>query len=247
MKRSVTSAFLLAFLAPSFLLFAQRTDEGKTIRKSLSRMLWEVYQVSPESKKVKDGTYEVLTDDKQLLVKGQYKDGKKVGIWEYYSSGNPVQRFDYNAGQLVYNADDQSTMVKSEYSLEAITDDHDTISPPYKIGGINYGFFLLYDPRDIPEDVKKVTSNVLMTYVLTISEEGKLVDWTVMYKGSNVAEAATKQNIYHLPEDAYTFIPAKVNGKPVRSKLTYVVPLSVDHTVEMGGTNGNATKHQGVQ
>jgi hypothetical protein len=68
-----------------------------------------------------------------------------------------------------------------------------------------------------------------------------------MYKGSNVAEAATKQNIYHLPEDAYTFIPAKVNGKPVRSKLTYVVPLSVDHTVEMGGTNGNATKHQGVQ
>lgn len=237
------SAMTVCFVTFSLGIFAQSGDNAKTLRRGLSRELWEVYQVSPADKKIKNGTYEVLTDSKDLLVKGQYKDGKKDGIWEYYSGGVPIQRYDFSSGQLVFNEPDSVSIVKSTYAVEAVTNEGDTVVPPYKIGGVNYGFFLLYDPRSLPPELKSMTSNVQMTYIFTISEEGKLLDWTVLYAGNAVSESAQKQSLYRLPADAYEFVAARVNGKPVRSKLTYVVPISVDHTTEKGPSNGNVTKN----
>jgi hypothetical protein len=245
MKYSIIVATIFACLVGT--VNAQSSETPKTVRRSLSRDLWEVYQVSPANKKVKDGTYEVLNDSKVMLVKGQYKDGKKAGIWEYYSNGTVVQRYDFTRNEVVFDEPDPNSFVSSTYSVNAITDEKDTVTPPVKIGGANYGFFLLYDPRSIPSDVKATTSNVAMTYIFTISDAGKLLDWTVLYKGDSVAEERQRQDIHRLPDDAYEFVAASVNGKPVQSKLVYVVPINVNHTTEVGAGNGVATKHQGVQ
>jgi hypothetical protein len=246
MKYSIVVATLFVCLVQGRSAGAQSAEAPKTVRRSLSRELYEVYQVSPQNKKVKDGTYEVVNETKEVLVKGQYKEGKKSGIWEYYSNGVVVQRFDFDKDQIVFEQNDPNSMVSSTYSVNAITDDKDTVVPPAKIGGANYGFFLLYDPRSIPADVKATSSNLSMTYVFTISDQGKLLDWTVMYKGDSVAESREKEDIHRLPEDAYEFTAASVNGKPVQSKLVYRVPLNVDHTTLVGAGNGVATKHQGV-
>lgn len=218
-------------------------QELTTIRKGVSRELWEVYQASSYHTKVKDGTYEVTTNQKETLVKGQFKDGKKVGVWEYLDAGVPIQRYDFSAGQLLYNATDSLSFVRSDYALEALTDEGDSIQPPYKIGGVNYGFFLLYEPRDMPEELKGMTANAQMTYVFTVSEEGKMLDWTVMYTGPSIHEITVKRSILHLPADAYEFVAAKVNGKPVKSKLSYTIPLRVDYRRVIGPSNGTATEH----
>lgn len=246
MKHSIFFAAIFACLVQGTAASAQSAEAPKTVRRVLSRELYEIFQVSPQNKKVKDGTYEVVNDAKEVLVKGQYKDGKKAGIWEYYSNGVVVQRYNYDEAQIVFQQNDPNSMVTSTYSVNAITDDKDTVVPPAKIGGANYGFFLLYDPRSIPSDVKATSSNLSMTYVFTISDQGKLLDWTVMYKGDSVAESREKEDIHRLPEDAYEFTAASVNGKPVQSKLVYRVPLNVDHTTNIGAGNGVATKHQGV-
>ncbi len=230
------------------ILFALATmpvlgQELTTIRRGLSRELWEIYQASSYHVKVKDGTYEVTTNKKETLVKGQFKNGQKVGVWTYYDAGVPIQIYDFSAGKLLYNIPDSLTMVRSDYALEAVTDEGDTIQPPNKIGGANYGFLLLYEPRDMPEELKGMTASAQMTYVFTVTEEGKLQDWTVMYTGTSIHEIIVKKSILHLPADAYEFVAAKVNGKPVKSKLSYTVPLLVDHRGVIGTSNGVVTEH----
>ncbi|TDW99132.1 hypothetical protein EDB95_0140 [Dinghuibacter silviterrae] len=231
--------------------WAQETVKGdpgsekliRTIRRGVSRYLWEIYEADAYSHKDKDGLYSVETNKKEQLVKGHYKDNKKVGVWEYYDGGVLVQQYDFSKDTLLFDTTDVNTFVATQYSVEAITDETDTVLPPRKIGGVNYGFLLLFDPRDYPPDLKGISSDVKMTYMFTISETGKLLKWKVMYVGPTVQEIIQEREINHLPADAYEFTAARVNGKPVRSTIVYSVPITVDHRPGMGGSNGNVTRH----
>jgi len=214
-----------------------------TLRKGLSRELWEIYQVPVDRRKVKNGEYKVEDNQTKVLARGQYKDGKRVGVWEFYDEGATVQKYDYSDGKIVYNVPDTLTMVKTDYSVSVPVSDGDTVVPPTKIGGVNYGFYLLFDYKDIPPQIKGTTENVQMTYVFTISKEGKLLDWTVLFAGPNVQPMTINEPTGHLPDDAYAFSPAMVNGTPVKSKLSYVIPILVDHVNATGTSNGNVTKH----
>lgn len=228
------------------LLLASTTTYGQdrvSQRKTLSRNLDEIYQVQVTARKVKDGPYEVRDEKEHVLVKGQYKAGKKDGIWTYYgSNGEVVQQYDFASQKLLSSSMDTTTIVHSDFQVNG-ADDNDKVTPPVKIGGVNYGFYLLYDFRDIPADVKGVTTkDERMTYVFTISAEGQLVGWTVMYGGKEVNDEMQKKSIKGLPLDAYEFVPATLNGKPVASKLTYWVSLDINHT-EIPGTNNIITQH----
>jgi hypothetical protein len=235
--------YLLLGLLLSMATCSVSAQETETEKKSVSRDLDEVYQVYLLHRKIKDGPYEVVDDHKNVLVKGAYKEGKKYGVWTYLNSRKEtVQQYDFTNNKMVYNANDSATIVHTQYEILGGVDPRDTVVPPVKIGGVNYGFLLIYDDRDIPQEVKSASADELMTYVLTISEKGELLGWKVMFGGKIVNDISLKKSVKGLPADAYEFIPATVNGQPVKSQMSYWVALNVNH-VDQQGTNNIVTQH----
>jgi hypothetical protein len=241
MKHLTAITCFFAILAlPTFLTLPTFAQELNTEKKTLSRNLDEVYQVDPAHKKIKAGRYKVVDDQKHTLVMGSFKDGKKDSVWTYYNNWeDPIQQFDFTNHRLMYQKTDSATIVGSIFHIFTNLAVGDKLQPPYKIGGANYGFFLLFDARDIPEEVRKSSDAAIMSYVFNISDRGELVSWQVMYKGKQFADIVQNKSIRGLPPDAYEFTPALINGQPVNSQLILSVALDVNH-IEVPGNNNMA-------
>jgi hypothetical protein len=214
------------------------SQDHQTVKKTLSRHLREVYDVPKKDWKNKDGRYIVLNDDGAQVVKGTYTEGKKSGIWSFYNgTGALLQEYDFTHDSLLFNAMDSGSIVQTDYQLlEIPANDSDKIQAPYKIGGPEYGFYLIFDDRDIPADVKNATSTASMTYVLTISAKGTLESYTLLFAGSVINDKVANRTIRGLPADALEFSPAKINGVGVRSKIVYMIPLNILH-MDVPGEN----------
>jgi hypothetical protein len=235
MRSIFLSLFLLIITCQSF------SQDHQTQKKTLSRHLREVYDVPKKDWKIKDGPYFVINDDGAKVVKGAYDNGRKSGIWSFLNAGGDVlQKYDFSHDSLLYSAVDSGSVVHTDFQLlEFPANDSDKIQAPYKIGGAEYGFYLIFDDRDIPADVKSATSTASMTYVMTISAKGDLEGYTLLFSGSVINDKIIRRTIRGLPADALAFSPAKINGVGVRSKLTYMIPLNVMH-VDVPGENYHA-------
>jgi hypothetical protein len=211
------------------------------MKKTLSRHLREVYDVPKKDWKIKDGSYAVINDDGVPVVKGAYTDGKKSGVWSFYNgAGMLLQQYDYAHDSLLFSTADSGSIVHTDYQLlETPAADSDKIAAPYKIGGPEYGFYLLFDDRDIPADVKNSTSVASMTYVLTISAKGEMESYTLLFAGSVINDRTIHRSTRGLPADALAFSPGKINGVGVRSKISYLIPLNILH-VDVPGENYHA-------
>jgi hypothetical protein len=221
-----------------FLVYYSPAQDHQTQKKTLSRHLREVYDVPKKDWKIKDGPYFVINDEGAKVVKGAYSNGRKSGVWSYLNAaGDVLQKYDFDHDSLLYSAVDSGSIVHTDYQLlELPANDNDKIQAPYKIGGAEYGFYLIFDERDIPADVKSATSTASMTYVLTISAKGDLESYTLLFSGSVINDKIIHRTIRGLPTDALAFSPAKINGVGVRSKVTYLIPLNVMH-VDVPGEN----------
>ncbi len=236
--------FIAFTMGLSFFASGQLT---KTVQNKLSATLTEEFEVLKANKKVKNGLYTVTDDNKNILVVGLYTNNKKDSIWSYYNpNGDLVQRYDFRSNQLLFNntAPTDGTIVQPKYELAGTTVDASkaNVEPPCKIGGVNYGFYLLFDIRSIPNEVRNELRNVksTMSYVLSISEQGKLEGWDIVYKDeSSDNPKVVRQSVRDLPADAYEFLAAKVDGKPVKSKLIYNIPLVVNenNSTKVGSNN----------
>jgi hypothetical protein len=206
-------------------------------KKRLSATLFENYLSSATDKKIKNGAYTVTNNDNQVLVRGQFKEGKKDSVWNFFNTkGDIIQSYNYSTNKLLYKTTDQITIVKQRSELDIAVADSDKITGAQKIGGVNYGFFLIHSDKTLPTEVKTQKNDILMEYIFTISETGKMEDWHIVYS-STFFNDDRKQFISGLPADAYEFVPATVNGKPVKSKLVYQVMLYVNQARDKGTYN----------
>jgi hypothetical protein len=223
--------------------FSALSQDHQTNKKTLSRHLREVYTVVKTSWKVKDGPYAVINDARLTVVKGAYTNGKKSGIWSYYdNNGKLVQEYDFDHDSLLSQVRDPSSVVHDDFQIPQGVQDSSKLQPPYKIGGSEYGFYLLYDERDIPETVKSASGRANMTYVLTIDEKGRLESYALIFGGEHFSDIVERRSIKGLSAEALEFSAATVDGKPVRSKISYTIPLDIDH-VSVPGTNNIVTQH----
>ena len=71
---------ILSLLLPAATI-ATLAQDHQTNKKTLSRHLREVYNVVKTDWKIKDSTYSVINDAGLVVVKGNYVQGKKSGIW----------------------------------------------------------------------------------------------------------------------------------------------------------------------
>ena len=217
-----------------FFLFAQ---DHQTNRKNLSRHLREVYDVLKKDWKVRDGRYSVVNDEGQTIVKGAYANGRKTGIWTYYDdNGRQVQEYDFSNDSLIFQDRDSLSVVHDDFQIPGVVDDSARVRPAFKIGGPEYGFYLLYDERDIPVEVKGATAVAQMTYVLTISDKGTLENYRILFHGDGFTDISIPRPVKGLPDEAREFAAARLNGHPVRSQISWTIPLDIRH-FDHPGTN----------
>lgn len=178
-------------------------------------------------KKVKSGECFVIDMNNAELARGNYKNGKKDSIWNYYGkTGDLIQVYDYTNKKLMYNVVDRNTIVTEAYVIDTANYHNAIVTTPVKLGGVNYGFNLLYNERNLPTAVKQQTDKVLMEYVFSLSETGKVENVSLNY-ASTFYNSENPQSIDSDIPDAYDFLPATINGKPVKSKFVYQIVMEV--------------------
>ena len=227
---------VLFFLA---ILMSQYTDAQSIVwrKMRIAPTLVENYESDKANKKVKLGECFIVNSANRELARGKYKNGLKDSIWNYFSQNNDlIQVYDFTNKKLIYNIPDVSSIVKQV----SVMDTNGYIKPkviaPVKIGGLDYGFYLLYNQRKLPEGAKDQREDILMEYVFDISATGNLEDFNIKYT-STFYNAEFKQSIRDLHGDAYEFIPASINGNPVKSKLVYQIMLYISQAKDRGTYN----------
>lgn len=207
------------------------------VKSRIAKTLVESHQVLTNNKKIKDGEAFIMNNGDQELARGKYKQGVKDSIWNFYSmSGNLIQVYDYTNSKLLYNIADDQTIVHERVEIDTTGFVNPKIVASKKIGGINLGFYLLFNEKLLPLEAKQQKDDVLMEYVFSISETGKLEGFSIDYS-SVFYNAENKQSINNLPAEAYEFTPASINGKPVKSKLVYQVVLNIAQARDRGTYN----------
>lgn len=205
--------------------------------------LVENYESDKENKKLKLGECFIVNSSNRELARGKYKNGMKDSIWNYFSQNNDlIQVYDFTNKKLIYNILDEGSIVRQRSVIDTAGYVKPKVVAPVKIGGLDYGFYLLYNQRSLPQAAKDQKEDILMEYIFDISATGKLEDFNIKYT-STFFNAEFKQSIKDLHGDAYEFIPASINGNPVKSKLVYQIMLYISQARDRGTYNVPTQKY----
>jgi hypothetical protein len=225
--------FILAILVSQF-VNAQKTVWRKM---RIAPTLVENYESDKANKKLKLGECFIVNSANRELARGMYKNGLKDSIWNYFSQNSDlIQVYDFTNKKLIYNIPDVSSIVKQRSVIDTTGYVKAKVVAPVKIGGLDYGFYLLYNQRNLPQGAKDQKEDILMEYIFDVSATGKLEDFNIKYT-STFYNADFKQSIKDLHGDAYEFIPASINGNPVKSKLVYQIMLYISQARDRGTYN----------
>lgn len=216
----------LVFLLMSVICVSAQTTKWIKDRVSVN-LVQNAEHIKVGGKKVKHGESFIVDLNNAELARGNYKNGKKDSIWNYFAkTGDLIQVYDYTNKKLIYNVLDRKTIVTEAYVVDTSNLQNAKVVAPVKLGGVNYGFNLLYNERNLPTAVKQQTDKVLMEYVFSLSETGKVEKLSLNYT-STFYNSENSQSIDSDIPDAYDFLPATINGKPVKSKFIYQIILEV--------------------
>ena len=218
-------SFLVILLMSVVCVRAQTT---KWIKDRVSvNLVQNAEHIKVGGKKIKNGESFIVDLNNAELARGNYKNGVKDSIWNYFGkTGDLIQVYNYTNKKLVYNIVDRKTIVTEAYVVDTANLPNAKVVAPVKLGGVNYGFNLLYNERNLPTAVKQQTDKVLMEYVFSLSETGKVEKLSLNYT-STFYNSENPQSIDSDIPDAYDFLPATINGKPVKSKFIYQIILEV--------------------
>jgi len=217
---------ILVILSMSVICVNAQTTKWIKDRVSVN-LVQNAEHIKVGGKKVKNGESFIVDLNNAELARGNYRNGNKDSIWNYFGkTGDLIQVYNYTNKKLVYNIVDRKTIVTEAYVVDTANLPNAKVVAPVKLGGVNYGFNLLYNERNLPTAVKQQTDKVLMEYVFSLSETGKVEKLSLNYT-STFYNSENSQSIDSDIPDAYDFLPATINGKPVKSKFIYQIILEV--------------------
>lgn len=228
---------LLALSIVLLFSFTSKAQENIWNRNRISPSLIENFETTKTNKKLKIGECFIINSNNRELARGHFRNGQKDSIWNFFSqNGDLIQVYDYTNKVLKYNIPDEGTIVKERFVVDTTGLVKPKVTSPVKIGGVNYGFYLLYNERSIPSAAKDQKEQVLMEYVFDISETGKMEKFSINYI-SPIYNSENPQSIKGYHPDAYEFVPATVNGKAVKSKVIYQIMLYINQNRDRGTYN----------
>jgi len=210
---------ILALLALLIFTISWGQEIKKKTYENESPPYKETYYVLKDNQEIKHGNYKKWY--RSYSVKGQYENGRKVGIWEFTGNGGHlVQKVDFT-NNIVTNLE------PAELSEKYWIKDGDTfkeIKPefaPVFLGGKSWFLYYSWTLLRYPADARRngVQGKVLIS--ATITKEGKMIDEKVEEGPGHGLNEEALRIIQIIPDD---WIPAKVNGEAVDIKV--LIPIT---------------------
>jgi hypothetical protein len=182
---------------------------------------------SDPQKKV--GPYTVFLRRRILLVKGNYSNGKKSGLWQFFDlSGRVDERYNYDQKKYTFEGPFYESP-DFKYLFDDSLKMGDRLTRPLKIGGIYFGFIPYLNIFRVPFETYNIDTDAFMAYIeLLISPMGQLADYNIRlvsnyYQYDQTFNMATSL----FSKEDRTFVPATLNGMPVMSRIIitcYITP-----------------------
>ncbi len=225
--KSILSLLLVIFCINT--CFCQNNPEKKN---RLTANVIEKYHVLADSPNIKDGIYQAFYNRKLLIAYGNYKEGKRVGTWQFYNGrGAILETFDFDRDTIVYEAFENRRSNLRYYVDQRLTDS-DKTTKPLRAGGRYYGYLpylACFKAPFIPDYGTESLYNVNLE--LLISPMGRLADYKVSIEGPGFAQII-KLSTDIFSEDNKKFIPAKINNHPVICRITIRCRLTADGDID---------------
>ena len=185
----------------------------------------ERYSVLKANKRTKHGSYQRYFSGK-LIEEGDYTQGQRTGLWEFYDSrGTLDQRFDYTAQQVRYSVNyDQPDSLRTLYTV-VIGSDTSFVrlaKPPVPIGGNSQLARIMMTNLRYPINAQRSGKQGAVLVVYTIDETGTFRPARVLRSSGDSdmdTEALRVINLY----GALQWIPAELNGRKVGTTITQPV------------------------
>ncbi|WP_026464390.1 energy transducer TonB [Adhaeribacter aquaticus] len=190
--------------------------------KKLTRpFIGEEYYVLKSDPTIKQGEYKRFFSSRPgaLAIKGQYQEDTKVGTWEYYDpfNGGLVQQYNFTENKLEFTTPLKALQkIAVEENGQFIEKEPDEV--PYFIGGDSFLYGYLGANTMFPTEAlrRHFSGSVFVTALVT--KDGQLIDEKVEEDpGMGLKEEALRVAKL-LPDE---FIPAKMMGEPVNTRVTF--------------------------
>ncbi|MCX2495891.1 hypothetical protein OQX63_20520 [Pedobacter sp. PF22-3] len=211
---------LLYFI--SFTVVAQKTDSTHTHYRYVRGGFIEHSTELKSQRGIKNGIATILAGKKKFAT-GIYKNNERIGRWHFFCPLDTLEQiYNYSTKKLEYNV----PIKEITYEIDSLKEG-DKVSYPAKIGGNLYGMYFLTERFRIPSELKHIKGFHKLNYIFTVSNSGQLLNYEVKI----ISPSYNKTEIIDLAKfhpDDLAFVPAKVNGRAVKSKLIVNGDVTVD-------------------
>jgi TonB family protein len=216
--RLISILILLCLTATAF------GQELKPTKKKSYEFLEEYYVLSSD-KKVRHGQYKKFNKEGQLLIQGEYNNGNKAGVWNYYVSDKLLHSYNYSTKSLENHS-------KQKYIGKAIIDGQEREiefdSGPMYFGLLNELNIEFNKVSRYPEQAKRMGIEGKILVSAWIDENDNITDIKVI---NGIMKECDKEVINGLEKMEKNWIAGRVKGKPVKSEIFLVFEFSLfDHT-----------------
>ncbi|MNK69542.1 hypothetical protein D3C87_889330 [compost metagenome] len=213
-------SILLSFIC--FSVSAQKTDSTHTHYRYVRGGFIEHSTELKSQKGIKNGIATIVSGKKKLAT-GMYKNNERIGRWHFFCPLDTLEQiYNYSTKKLEYNV----PIEEITFEIDSLKEG-DKVIYPAKIGGHLYGMSFLTDRFHIPNELKHIKGFHKLSYIFTISDSGQLTNYEVKITSPsyNKTEIIALSKLH--PDDL-SFVPAKVNGSAVKSKLIINGDITVD-------------------
>lgn len=159
-------------------------------------------------------------------ARGQLKEGKPVGVWEYYDGEKLGLRFNYDSSRIQYSRPDTArypVLLNSTWQTKQLLraprvlgSNSDLVSAMQKL--------LRYPFQDLRA---RNTGTVILTYV--IDEQGRKTNPVATTAPSTTLAEEVYRVVENLP---FSYLPATYQGQQVPTKIAFVVRFCLCKTAE---------------
>ncbi len=182
----------------------------------------EEYFVLKSNKKIKHGEYKRFHPfkTKVVIIKGQYENNKRTGVWEYFDRlGNPNQRFDYTNNKVLYH------QVYSTFTISRLVGGEPVkklSSPPiYLNGEMALIEWMIKNVKYPVAAARTKTSGVFLVY-FTVDKFGKPNNFHVKGPAGFGLDDEALRAVKSIPSDFW--FPGMIDEEPVDVEI--YIPVS---------------------
>ena len=223
---------LLAFIFLPLSFFGQQT---KMIKDKKNQ---ETYYVLKSDKSIRHGSYKKFGCGDQVVMEGYYKnglkdsvwneylsygnytEGKRVGIWEFYFNGEIDQKYDYTNDELLFYKDDSTRNIEYNIIIGYDTLKSKLDRPPLYIGGSASLIqeLLMGNEFEYPKEARKNRVSGVVITTLTIDTNGVASNHRVIKGIGSGCDEVALNNVKELPDN---WLPAILDGQKVTVEMDF--------------------------